>query len=116
MPVQPDEKPKPTRRRLQEILAASSGRLPAAVIVAQVRAAGFEVSAVGPTYHEIAEEPPGSSVWPTHIYVGTCLCEGVEYFNATLTGVNEDPALQAQAQLLAMYAAIDRAAYAQETT
>ena len=105
-----DEKPKPTRERLQQILAASSGRLPAAAIVAQVRAAGFEITTGGPIPYDAHEAPPGNGVWPSHLYWATIVVEGIEHGATNITGVNDDPTVQTHARLLVARSVIDKAA------
>lgn len=94
--VKPKENPEPTRENLRLI---TQRVLPAAQLVAAVRAAGFEVRSFGPIDFD-----------PNHQYIGECFCEDLWHGVSTLTSISDDPQFQANARLVVEVAAIHKAA------
>lgn len=105
IPVTPNPSPPATLGNLRAITARN---LPAAALVAQVRAAGFEVRSFGPSPDTITDD--FENAWPVHLYIGECRRDDIWHGVATRTAISDDEVFQANARLVVEVAAIHKAA------
>lgn len=105
IPITPNPSPAPTLDNLRLITARN---LPGAQLVAQVRAAGFEVRSDGPTFTQTFDDL--GNMFDVTLYVGECLRDGRWYGVATRTAASDDPTFIANARLVVEVAAIHKAA------